>query len=115
MVAVLFEVTMPESAKPQYLELASALKSLLEKADGFVSVERFQSLVQGDKILSLSFWRDEAAASAWRNDMQHRAAQKTARAELFSGYRLRVCSVLRDYGKDEREGAPADSNALFGE
>lgn len=114
MIAVIFEVWPKEGHRAQYLDIAAELKPLLEKIDGFVSVERFESLTQPGKILSLSFWRDEEAVRAWRRLEQHRAAQAKGRAEVFANYRLRVASVLRDYGMREREQAPKDSRETHG-
>jgi heme-degrading monooxygenase HmoA len=112
MIAVIFEVW-PRSPghRDAYLAIAATLRSQLERIDGFVSVERFQSLVDPDKLLSLSFFRDEAAVAAWRNTLAHRAAQQAGRAQHFRDYRLRICSVVRDYGRDARAEAPADSAA----
>lgn len=110
MIAVIFEVTpAPGAGRQRYLELATQLRSELERMDGFVSIERFQSLANPDKILSLSFWRDEAAVMAWRRLESHRAAQREGRVGVFANYRLRVAEVVRDYGLNEREQAPADS------
>lgn len=114
MLAVIFEVEPHSGRKEDYLSLAADLKPLLEEMDGFVSIERFQSLSNPGKILSLSFWRDEAALAAWRNLAPHRAAQAKGRAEIFQGYRLRIVSVIRDYGLDERAEAPDDSRAVHG-
>ena len=112
MIAVIFEVTPAEGCKPDYLELAGELRPLLEQVDGFVSVERFQSLTDSTKMLSLSFFRDEQAVADWRSLMEHRRAQAKGRASLFANYRLRVASVLRDYGMNERDQAPEDSHAV---
>ncbi|MEP4039131.1 antibiotic biosynthesis monooxygenase [Pseudophaeobacter sp.] len=109
MIAVIFEVEVAEGQKASYLEIASALKPLLEQIDGFISVERFQSLSQPNKLLSLSFFRDEQAVQDWRKLTQHRAAQQKGRGGVFSDYRLKVAEVLRDYGMQDREEAPADS------
>jgi heme-degrading monooxygenase HmoA len=109
MIAVIFEVIPAEGRKDDYLALAAQLKADLEASDGFVSVERFQSLTNPGKMLSLSFWRDEAAIQAWRSRDAHRAAQAAGRAGVFADYRLRVASVIRDYGMFERAQAPADS------
>lgn len=109
MIAVIFEVIPHASAKQEYLQIAADLKPLLTQIDGFVSIERFQSLSDPDKILSLSFWRDEEAVMAWRELEAHRSAQHLGRASIFSDYRLRVAAVLRDYGLREREQAPMDS------
>jgi heme-degrading monooxygenase HmoA len=114
MIAVIFEVLPLASAIDAYLDIASQLKPLLERVDGFISIERFESLSQPGKILSLSFWRDEAAVREWRNLAEHRAAQAAGRGGIFSDYRLRVAGVLRDYGMHEREQAPADSRQANG-
>jgi heme-degrading monooxygenase HmoA len=111
MIAVIFEVWPADGRKPEYLDLAAALRPLLERIDGFVSIERFESLSEPGKILSLSFFRDEAAVQAWRNTMEHRAAQDQGRAGVFRDYRLRIAGVIRDYGMHQREQAPADSRA----
>ena len=94
-----------------YLDLAAALRAELAAIDGFISVERFRSLTEPDKLLSLSFWRDEAAVAAWRNRMAHRAAQAKGRGGVFRDYRLRIAAVVRDYGMTERAQAPADSRS----
>ncbi|MDH0866372.1 antibiotic biosynthesis monooxygenase [Mitsuaria sp. GD03876] len=109
MIAVIFEVTPSADGRDRYLELAAALKPLLQEIDGFLSIERFQSLTDPGKLLSLSFWRDEEAVREWRRLESHRAAQSEGRAGVFADYRLRVAAVLRDYGMTEREEAPADS------
>jgi heme-degrading monooxygenase HmoA len=112
MIAVIFEVIPAEGRQADYLEQAARLKEDLPAMDGFLSVERFQSLSQPEKLLSLSFWRDEAAVAAWRNLRPHRATQAAGRAGIFADYRLRVATVVRDYGLDaRREEAPADSRA----
>lgn len=109
MIAVIFEVEPAEGARQAYLDLAAELRPLLAEIEGFISIERFESLSDPGKLLSLSFWRDEAAVSAWRHMEPHRAAQRLGRAEVFQDYRLRVANVSRDYGLAEREQAPADS------
>lgn len=114
MIAVIFEVVPEEGKRQEYLDLAAALKPRLEEIDGFLSIERFASLARPEKILSLSFWRDEAAVAQWRNLEPHRQAQERGRAEIFAGYRLRIAEVARDYGKNEREEAPADSRERHG-
>lgn len=111
MIAVIFEVAPAPGRRDVYLNLAARLGAQLHEIDGFVSIERFQSLSVPGKILSLSFWRDEAAVGAWRNGADHRAAQKAGRNGVFSDYRLRVVSVLRDYGMFDRDEAPGDSRA----
>ncbi len=113
MIAIIFEVWPAHGRKGDYLELAARLKGELERMNGFISVERFQSLTDPDKLLSLSFWRDEAAVAAWRRDAAHRAAQSAGRAGIFRDYRLRVAAVVRDYGLDaRRDQAPEDSRAV---
>ena len=114
MIAVIFEVVSGEGHADAYFERAAGLRAQLEAIDGFISVERFQSLTQPGKVLSLSFWRDEDAVRRWRTLQSHRAAQSAGRNTLFADYRLRVAQVLRDYGKNEREQAPADSRAEHG-
>jgi heme-degrading monooxygenase HmoA len=112
MIAVIFEVWPKTSRKQDYLNIAAELKPLLEKVDGFISIERFESLYEPGKILSLSFFRDEGAVNAWRNTVEHRKAQSKGRHEIFANYRLRVASVIRDYGMVEREQVPRDSRAI---
>ena len=109
MIAVIFEVVPAPGKKDTYLDIAARLRPVLEQVDGFISVERFQSLTTPGKILSLSFWRDEEAVRAWRNVEQHRGAQSAGRRAIFADYRLRVAHVLRDYGLNDRAQAPADS------
>ncbi len=114
MIAVIFEVCPHPHAKDDYLSIAAKLGPMLTSMDGFISIERFQSLSEPGKILSLSFWRDEAAVKAWRNTEEHRAAQSMGRAGIFADYRLRIAAVVRDYGLTEREQAPADSRGVHG-
>jgi heme-degrading monooxygenase HmoA len=114
MLVVIFELEPHTQSKQQYLDIAAQLAAELDNIDGFISIERFQSLSQPDKLLSLSFWRDEAAIQAWRNLERHRAAQQAGRGGLFADYRLRVASVVRDYGLHRREQAPADSRDFHG-
>lgn len=114
MIAVIFEVIPHSDKKDAYLEMAAKMKAEVRNIDGFISVERFQSLMNPDKLLSLSYWRDEAALDEWRRLSAHRGAQKMGREIMFDDYRLRVASVMRDYGMDERDEAPADSVALHG-
>lgn len=111
MIAVIFEVEPYEEHKALYLEIAANLRKELEQIDGFLSIERFQSLTDPNKILSLSFFRDEEAVTRWRNLPSHRMAQGIGRKKAFAGYRLRVASILRDYGKQERGQTPPDSHA----
>jgi heme-degrading monooxygenase HmoA len=112
MIAVVFEVWPAD--RDAYLGLAAELAPLLKTIDGFLSIERFESLAEPGKLLSLSFWRDEAAVAAWRNLGAHRAAQARGRAGILADYRLRVAAVVRDYGMDARAEAPADSHAVHG-
>ena len=115
MIAVIFEVEPAAGRKDEYLTIAAGLRPLLERVDGFISVERFQSLTKPDKILSLSIFRDEAAVIAWRNTVAHRNAQAMGLAGVFAGYRLRGAHILRDYGMAEREQAPEDSRSVHGD
>lgn len=109
MIAVIFEVWPAPGRADDYFALAAALKPDLEKLDGFISIERFESLTSPGKFVSISFWRDEAAVRAWRNIEKHREAQAQGRAEIFSDYRIRVASVMRDYGMNTRDEVPEDS------
>ena len=111
MIAVIFEVEPAAGRRGDYLAIAADLGPMLDEIDGFISIERFQSLANPDRILSLSFWRDEAAILAWRTLEKHRAAQTTGRAKVFRDYRLRVAGVMRDYGMADREQVPPDSLA----
>lgn len=115
MIAVIFEVEPKDGHRDAYLDIAAQLKPSLSKIDGFVSIERFQSLADPNKILSLSFWRDEAAIAAWRKLPTHRTAQKSGRGEHFANYWLRVAEIDRDYGLHDRAGAPADSKTVHDE
>ncbi|UVK39585.1 antibiotic biosynthesis monooxygenase [Mesorhizobium sp. AR10] len=114
MIAVIFEVEPAAGKRDAYLGIAAALRPLLDGIDGFISIERFQSLVDPNRILSLSFWRDEEAVRAWRNTEEHRQAQKAGRGGIFAGYRLRIAHVVRDYSLTERAEAPEDSRAVNG-
>lgn len=109
MIAVIFEVLPAKGQIENYMSMAAALRPELEQMDGFISIERFQSLVTPGKILSLSFWRDEQAVMAWRCHGKHRRTQAMGRTGTFAGYRLRVAHVLRDYGMTDRAEAPDDS------
>jgi len=114
MIAVIFELTPAAGRKQEYLDLAAALAPELERTDGFISIERFESINRPGNFVSLSFWRDEEAVRKWRNLEQHRAAQAKGRAGIFGGYRLRAAEALRDYGREARAEAPADSLAVHG-
>jgi heme-degrading monooxygenase HmoA len=112
MIAVIFEGWPKPDRQQQYLDIAADLRPLLERIDGFISIERFESLYQPGKLLSLSFWRDEQAVDAWRQKEEHRAAQALGRGEVFADYRIRVAAVLRDYTMNERGGVPGDSRTF---
>src|SRR6185503_18776374 len=112
MIAVIFEVVPAPGRRQEYLDLAASLRPELEKMDGFISVERFESLTEKGKVLSLSIWRDEEAVKRWRQVEGHRVAQAKGRGGVFADYRLRVASVIRDYGFKERAEAPKDSRAV---
>lgn len=114
MIAVIFEVWPATGQKSQYLDIAAQLRPLLDRIDGFISIERFQSLTDANKLLSLSIWRDEEAVTQWRNLEPHRAAQAAGRDHILSDYRLRVAHVLRDYGMSERTEVPSDSRQANG-
>jgi heme-degrading monooxygenase HmoA len=109
MIAVLFEVVPNDGRREDYLATAAALRPMLERIDGFISIERFESLATPGKLLSLSYWRDEQAVRRWRTFEAHRRAQTRGREEIFADYRLRVAQVVRDYGMTDRAQAPADS------
>jgi heme-degrading monooxygenase HmoA len=112
MIAVIFEVWPANGQRDRYLDIAADLRPLLDDIDGFISIERFESLTEPGKVLSLSFWRDEEAVRRWRELGPHRDAQRAGRQAVFSDYRLRVAAVLRDYGMTDREHAPVDSRAV---
>jgi heme-degrading monooxygenase HmoA len=114
MIAIIFEVIPAPGRKQEYLDLAAALRPQLEQQDGFISIERFSSLTNEGKILSLSYWRDEEAVKRWREFEAHRQVQALGRGGVFADYRLRVASVLRDYGMGDRAQAPADSRSAHG-
>lgn len=112
MIAVIFEVEANPEYRQAYLDIAAELRPQLEATDGFLSIERFESLSTPGKILSMSFWRDEAAVRRWRNVESHRQAQRAGRNRLFNDYRLRIAAVIRDYGMTERDQTPSDSTAF---
>jgi heme-degrading monooxygenase HmoA len=114
MIAVIFEVWVTHGEKQIYLDIAAELRPLLDTIDGFLSIERFESIYESGKILSLSFWRDEAAVDAWRQVEAHRQAQQRGREDVFQDYRLRIAGVIRDYGMTVREQAPIDSQVTHG-
>lgn len=114
MIAVIFEVQPAEGKAAEYFELAAALRPELAKLDGFISIERFESVTTRGKFVSISFWRDEAAVQAWRNVEGHRAAQAKGRSGIFADYRIRVASVMRDYSMSARDEAPDDSRQTHG-
>lgn len=112
MIAVIFETEPAEGQDGTYLDIAASLRDELEAIDGFISVERYESLARPGKLLSLSFFRDEAAIAAWRNRPRHRGAQAAGRSGVFRDYRVRIATVVRDYGLDDRAQAPADSRTV---
>lgn len=112
MIGIIFEVRVREDRREEYLEIAASLRTQLEKVDGFISVERFQSLTDPGKLLSLSFFRDEEAVNQWRALESHRIAQSKGRGGIFEDYRLKVTSVIRDYGMHDRDQAPDDSQLV---
>ena len=114
MIAVIFEFTPAEGRFPEYMDLVAGLKGELEKADGFLSLERFESITHPGKFVSLQFWRDDEAVRKWRNVQKHREAQKKGRAGIFKSYRLRIAGVIRDYEMDKRAQAPRDSQEIHG-
>jgi heme-degrading monooxygenase HmoA len=114
MIAVIFEALPHPDKKGAYLDAAALLRPQLEKMEGFISIERFESLVTPGKILSLSFWEDEEAVRRWRNVDAHRKIQAQGRQRIFADYRLRVAQVLRDYGLNDRAQAPEDSRHVHG-
>jgi heme-degrading monooxygenase HmoA len=114
MIAVIFEAFPCPERKDAYFAAAESLRPLLEKIDGFISIERFESMASPGKVLSLSFWRDEEAVRQWRNLEEHRRVQEAGRRSVFADYRLRVAEVIRDYGMNERAQAPADSRQAHG-
>ena len=114
MIAVIFEFTPVDGRFADYKALAEGLADDVRESDGFISIERFESINNKGKFVSLSFWRDEEAVRKWRNLLKHREAQKKGRAGIFKSYRLRVAQVLRDYTLDERAQTPADSVQVHG-
>lgn len=114
MIAIIFEVIPAEGRKADYLDIAAEMRPMVYEVEGFLSVERFQSLTNPDKLLSISFFEDEEAVARWRKLAAHRSAQSKGRAGIFSDYRLKVCHVLRDYGMTDRAEAPEDSKAAHG-
>lgn len=114
MIAVIFEFTPAPGRFPDYMALVETLKPELAKAEGFVSLERFESITTPGKFISLQFWRDEESVAKWRKLQMHREAQKKGRGGIFASYRLRIAGVIRDYTMDGRAQAPADSIAAHG-
>lgn len=114
MIAVVFEVWPTDERAHEYFDLAAALRPELEQMEGFISIERFESLTTKGKYLSLSFWRDEDAVRRWRIHEDHRRAQALGRGGVFADYRLRVATVIRDYGMQGRDAAPRDSREVHG-
>ena len=114
MIAVIFEFTPNEGRFPEYMKLVGELKADLDKAEGFISLERFESITNKGKFISLQFWKDEESVRKWRTLQKHRDAQKKGRAGIFKSYRLRIASVVRDYTNDSRKEAPRDSVEVHG-
>ena len=114
MIAVIFEFTPAEGRFPDYLALVDTLRADLAQAEGFISLERFESITTRGKFVSLQFWRDEECVRKWRNLQKHREAQKQGRAGIFQSYRLCIASVIRDYEADRRDQAPRDSVEIHG-
>ncbi len=114
MIAVIFEVEIHPEHKNEYFEFAARLRPLLDEIDGFISIERFESLSSPGKVLSLSFWQDESAIEKWRTLHLHRDAQIKGQAFIFKDYRLRIAGVIRDYGMNDRLQAPEDSRCIHG-
>ena len=114
MIGVIFEVWPAEGRRQEYLDLAAELRPLLHQIDGFISIERFESIIGEGKLLSLSFFRDEEAVAAWRAIAEHRVAQARGRSGIFLDYRLRVVGTIRDYGMHDRAQAPPDNRACHG-
>ncbi|MCR9109734.1 antibiotic biosynthesis monooxygenase [Marivita sp. XM-24bin2] len=114
MIAIIFELMPADGQKDAYLDIAATMRPMVEQVEGFISVERFQSLTNPDKLLSISFFEDEDAVHRWRKLAAHRNAQSKGRDGIFSDYRLRVCHVMRDYGMFDREQAPEDSVKAHG-
>ena len=114
MIAVIFEVKPKAEGKEEYLRIAGELRKFLEGREGFISIERFQSLVDEGKVLSLSFWEDEESIARWRNLMEHREAQRAGKESLFHSYRICVGEVVRQYTESDRDHAPEDSNVALG-
>jgi len=108
MMAVIFEVWPASGRKDDYLRMAAALKTEVEQIDGFISVERFESLYEQGKLLSLQFWRDDEAIGKWRRHLEHRKAQAAGKGGMFADYRLRIAEVVRDYGPNDRNESPVD-------
>src|SRR5579872_1608213 len=113
MIVVIFEVRFREGRQPEYLDIAASLRSELETVEGFLSVERFASLSDPNRLVSLSFWRDEESVQRWRTASRHRTAQRAGRESIFSDYRIRVASVIRDYGMQDREQVPPDIGGML--
>ena len=114
MIGVIFEVWPAAGRRQEYLDLAAELRPLLHQIDGFISIERFESITEDGKLLSLSFFRDEEAVAEWRAIAEHRVAQARGRSGIFRDYRLRVVGTIRDYGMHDRDQAPADNRAYHG-
>ena len=113
MIAVIFEAVPADGKWERYFDIAATLRRELDKITGFISIERFLSVTDPGKVLSLSFWEDEESIRQWRNIELHRVAQKEGRSSIFNNYRIRIATVQRDYGMAEREQAPDDSKTIL--
>ncbi len=109
-IIVLFEVTPTKTGAEKYLELAGKLRPMLSSAEGFISAERFKSINNEGKLLSLNIWESEEALEKWRNTLEHRMSQAEGKNKLFESYKITVCSSIREYSDKERQEAPKDSN-----
>ena len=114
MIVVIFESWPKPGNGETYLKMGQSMSSLVEGFDGFISIERFESVVEPGKFVALSYWRDEESVAAWRNVAEHRRIQDGSRRSVFNDYRLRVATVMRDYSMENREQAPPDSVAAHG-
>lgn len=114
MIAMIFEFWFDPNAPEiyeEYLDTSTELRTHLAEVDGFGGVERFESTSEPGKFVAIGFFADEGAVSEWRNRPEHRRVQALGRSRFFTNYRLRMAQVVRDYGPDDRDQAPADSRA----
>src|SRR5579884_788552 len=104
MFSVIFEVLPADGKKAAYLDLAKHLKPMLERIDGFVDNERFESQLRPGWVLSHSTWRDEKSLVRWRTEGEHHRVQEKGRFEIFQDYHLRIGDVTAD--TDPPKNAP---------